>query len=57
MNTIAGMTSSDRMCTPKERPTMKLMSKSHLFPLGLSISASQCRASQNSRAIKKELMA
>ena len=57
MKTMAGMTSRERMCTPKESPTMKLMSKSHLFPRGLSISASQCRASQNSRAIKKELMA
>ena len=55
--TIDGITSSDKIWTPKDRPTMKLIRISHLFPRGVSISLSHFNPNQNSIAIKKDDMA
>ena len=54
--TIAGITNKDNMCTPKDNPTTKLISSSHLFPLGRCISLSHLKPSQNKIAIKKRTL-
>ncbi len=51
------MVSKAMKCTPNESPTIKEMIKSHLFPLGLSMSCSQRKPSQKSKAINKEAIA
>ena len=51
------MVSNAMKCTPKDNPTTKLISKSHLLPLGSCISCSQRSPSQNKRAINKVAIA
>ena len=52
--TIEGITNRERICTPKESPTTKLIITNHLFPLGSWISLSHFNPSQNNIAIKNE---
>ncbi len=49
--TIGGITNKERICTPKDIPTTKLISNNQRLPCGVSISASQRKPNQNNKAV------
>ena len=51
---MAGITNNERICTPNDKPTTKLIRINHLFPLAVCSSLSHFNPNQNNNAIKND---